>query len=419
MALLALALCTAGCERQQDAAKRRSGSDAPSSLSPAATRVTRVGLERLAEGEDEVLRGKRIGLIVHAASVTLDGRHAIDVFEDLGLDVVRLFSPEHGLSGRAAAGEAVESGLDPASGLEVISLHGSDRRPPPDKLADLDILVFDLQGAGVRFYTYVSTMIYCLEAAGESGLEFVVLDRPNPLGGERIEGPVSAPRAAVPESIVNVAPGPLVHGLTMGEMARYVSTGMRSPPLLHVVPMAGWERSMVWADTGRPWVAPSPNLRSAEAAMAYPGTALLETTNVSEGRGTSDPFLVLGAPWLDPTAIDLSLPGVVLRPIAFTPTASPAAPAPEYVDEECAGWRVEITDTAAVEPYRLGVALTRDLMRQPGFEWRRGGEALTWLLGTDRVLADLLAGKTVDEIVAVDAADHERWRQQRLAYLLY
>jgi beta-glucosidase-like glycosyl hydrolase/uncharacterized protein YbbC (DUF1343 family) len=267
--------------------------------------VVEAGLDRVAAGEDFGLGGKRLGLIVHAASIAADGRHAIDVLHDAELDVVRLFTPEHGLQSRAAAGEHVESGEDPVSGLPVVSLYGDNRKPKKKDLKGLDALVFDLQGAGVRFYTYVSTMILCLESAAERGLEFVVLDRPNPLGGERVEGPVSAPRDVVPESFVNMAPGPLVHGLTLGEMARYVNQRLKKPARLTVVPMKGWERSMTWADTGRTWVPPSPNLRSPDAAIAYSGIALLEASVVSAGRGTVEPFLYFGAPWLRPSELQV------------------------------------------------------------------------------------------------------------------
>ena len=237
----------------------------------------------------------------------------------------------------------------------------------------------------MRFYTYVSTLILALGAAAENDLDFVVLDRPNPLGGERIEGPVSAPRDAVPESFVNMAPGPLVHGLTLGEMARYVNAELETPARLTVVPMEGWRRDMTWADTGRRWIPPSPNLRSAAAAIAYPGVALLEATNVNEGRGTTAPFLLLGAPWVRPEQIRITVPGFALDSARFTPTASPAAPAPKHRDQPCAGLRVRVTDANAAQPYRLGVELLAGLSRQPGFEWRQEGAALTRLLGTPRV----------------------------------
>ncbi len=381
--------------------------------------VIEVGLDRVAAGEDHGLRGKRLGLIVHAASVSSDGRHAIDVLRDSKLDVVRLLTPEHGLRSRAAAGEHVSSGRDPVSGLPVVSLYGSHRKPRPPDLEGLDVLVFDLQGAGVRFYTYVSTLILSLEAAAEAGLELVVLDRPNPLGGERIEGPMSAPRDVVPESFVNMAPGPLVHGLTLGEMARFVNQGLEKPARLSVVPMKGWKRSMTWTDTGLAWVPPSPNLRSPDAALAYPGIALLEGTNVSEGRGTATPFLIFGAPWLRSPKLQVSGPGFELEPILFTPSASPAAPDPKYLDQECHGMMVRVTDPATAQPYRLGVTLLAALSSRTGFEWKRDGAALTWLLGTSRLLDDLRRGKTVEQILDADRADHEAWRRVRKPALLY
>lgn len=370
----------------------------------------KVGLERIGTAK---LEGKRLGLIVHAASVTADGRHAIDVFRDRGLNVTRLFSPEHGLRGQADAGEKVETGRDDISGLPVLSLYGDHRKPRYEDVKDLDALVFDLQDAGVRFYTYVSTLILAFESAAEAGIDFVVLDRPNPLGGERIEGPVSAPRNLVPSSFLNLAPGPLVHGMTMGEMATFLNSRLDPPARLTVVPMEGWNRRMTWTDTLRPWVPPSPNLRSAEAALAYPGTALLEATNVSEGRGTQSPFLLFGAPWLDPAAVTVSVPGFRLEPTRFTPQAS------KYPDQECQGLKVRVVDPTIAEPYRFGVSLLATLSRHPGFEWRDNGAALTRLVGNPRLLEDLKAGKTVEEILAADAADHDAWRRDRRPALIY
>jgi uncharacterized protein YbbC (DUF1343 family) len=227
----------------------------------------------------------------------------------------------------------------------------------------------------------------------------------------------------VPESFVNLAPGPLVHGLTTGEMARYVNVRLAKPARLTVLPMDGWTREMAWADTGRAWVPPSPNLRTADAALVYPGTALLEATNVSEGRGTSSPFLLLGAPWLtstDQQALrEIRVPGFRLSAASFTPRASPAAPSPKYLDQECNGLRVEVVDPSQAQPYRLGLELLRALASRPGFAWTRDGEALTWLLGTPRVVRDLRDGKTVDEILAADEDDHAAWRRERRAALLY
>jgi uncharacterized protein YbbC (DUF1343 family)/beta-glucosidase-like glycosyl hydrolase len=385
----------------------------------------RTGLDRIESGELELLRGKRVGLVAHAASVTASGWHALPVLRSRGVEVVRLFSPEHGFTGTAAAGARVADALEPASGLPIVSLHGERSRPSPQDLAGLDALVVDLQDAGVRFYTYASTLIECLEAAADADLELVVLDRPNPLGGERVEGPFAAPREEVGASMVNRAPGPLVHGLTLGEMARYVNARLARPARLTVVPLSGWRRAMTWRETGRTWVAPSPNLRSPEAAIAYPGVALLEATNVSEGRGSETPFLLFGAPWLDPAAMAamaamaIDVPGFALAPTSFTPRSSPAAPAPKHQDQEIPALLVEVTQPRAAEPYTLGVRLLRALAARPEFEWLRDGKALSWLVGTPRLLQALRRGDTVDEILATDAADLARWREERQGALLY
>lgn len=390
---------------------------------PAASKPLRptvqVGLEVLESGQGKPLRGKRVGLVVHAASVSADGRHSIDVLRALGLDVVRLFTPEHGLRSGAAAGEKVDSGMDAESGLPLVSLYGEKSEPTADDLRDLDALVFDLQDAGVRFYTYASTLLLCLEAAAEAGVELVVLDRPNPLGGERIEGPLSDAREVMPPSLVNRAPGPLVHGLTLGEMARYANASASRKAKLTVIGMRGWKRSMLWRDTGRPWVPPSPNLRSPEAALAYPGVCLLEATNASEGRGTEAPFLLLGAPWLKAEILaSISVPGFALEPARFTPAASPAAPNPKYRDRECQGVRVRVTDARAVRPYELGLRLLAALRRQPEFRWAREG-ALDWLLGTPRVREALERGDSVEAILGADQPGVNAFRRDRAAALLY
>lgn len=381
----------------------------------------RVGLERVEADGGRPLRGRKIGLVAHAASVTSDGRHAVDVLKSVGVEIVRLFAPEHGIRGSLAAGQPVPENQETEEGIPIVSLYGEKTQPSPDDLEGLDALVFDLQDAGVRFYTYESTMILCLQAAAKAGIEFVVLDRPNPLGGDRIEGPVSEPRDAVPASFVNLAPGPLVHGMTLGEMARYVNARLDPPAELTVVKMDGWERSMTWEDTGRPWVPPSPNLRSPEAALAYPGVAMLEATNVSEGRGTESPFLLLGAPWLRTHLVlaRVSVPGFELRATSFTPQVSAAATAPKFAEIPCAGVQVSVTDPHAARPYALGIALLQALRWQPEFEWRPSGAALTRLLGTRRVYEALRLSASADAILRADQGDQAAWRKERKKSLLY
>jgi uncharacterized protein YbbC (DUF1343 family) len=381
-----------------------------------------VGLERLEAEGGARLRGKRLGLLAHGASVTAGGRHAIDVLRDLGLDLRRLFGPEHGLRGRTAAGEKVGSGVDAETGLPVVSLYGEKTKPSSDDLGGLDTLVVDLQDAGVRFYTYASTILLCLEAATDAEVEVVVLDRPNPLGGERMEGPERDP--AMAPSLVSMAPGPLVHGLTVGELARLSARRPRRERAarLTVLPMTGWVRAMTWELTGRPWVSPSPNLRSPEAALAYPGTCLLEATNVSEGRGTEETFLLLGAPWVKAEALARAVdaPGFRLEPASFTPKASPAAPKPKHEGRTCAGVRVHVVDPGRARPYAFGLRLLSALRRlDANFAWSGNGAPLDALLGTRSVRAALERGDPVEAILAADAPAIERFGRERQAALLY
>ncbi|MCB1008017.1 MAG: DUF1343 domain-containing protein [Acidobacteria bacterium] len=408
----ALTIWSGGCgPRIEEASSARSGS---------ATAAVEVGLDRVAAGEVKELEGKKLGLIVHAASVTLDGRSAVAVFRERGLDLVRLYGPEHGRRSVAAAGEAVADEVDRESGLPVISLYpGGPDRPSAEDFAGLDAVVFDLQDAGVRFYTYAALMLRCLDAAAEGGVELVVLDRPNPLGGRRMSGPFRGPDGEVRPSLVNLLPGPLIHGLTMGEMARWANERKERPARLSVVPMRGWRREMTWADTGRTWVPPSPNLRSADAALAYPGIALLEASNVSEGRGTVAPFLRFGAPWIDPAAARIEAPGFRLTPARFTPEASPAAPEPKYLGEPCEGFEVEVVDRRAADPFGLGVATILALRADPRFEWRRGGEALDWLVGTTALRRKLESARSLEEVVALDGERRAEWRRDIAPLLLY
>ena len=383
--------------------------------------TVKVGLEQIEAEKGGPLKGKKIGLIAHAASVTADGRRAVDVLRVAGVDVEKLFAPEHGAQGKVAAGEKVGDAVDPIARVPIVSLYGEKTKPTPEDLKGIDALVFDLQDGGVRFYTYVSTMILALQAAADAGIEFVVLDRPNPLGGERVEGPESDARDSVPQSLVNSAPGPLVHGLTAGEMAQFVNATLAKPARLTVVPMKGWRRQMSWADTGRTWVSPSPNLRSAEAALVYPGTALVEGTNASEGRGTETPFLLIGAPWLKAEAVIPTLPssGVEFAATTFTPEASPAAPEPKHVGVPCSGIQITVKDATAVTPYKLGVGLLVALKGQAGFEWLRGGAAIDRLVGTKKLRAAIDRGDPVEAILAADLPAIEAFRKARQPSLLY
>jgi uncharacterized protein YbbC (DUF1343 family) len=405
-----------GADAPKDAPKK--GAAKPGAAAGAG--VVQAGLDVLDAENPPRLKGRKVGLVVNSASVTADARWAGDVLLKQGVEVVRLFVPEHGLQVKVPDGEEIADSKHQRTGLPIVSLYGKKKKPAPADLEGIDALVFDLQDAGVRFYTYASTLLGCLDAAADAGIELIVLDRPNPLGGDRIEGPMPD-RGAVPESFVNMAPGPLVHGLTLGEMARLVNASRPKPAKLTVVAMKGWARAMTWADTGRGWIPPSPSLRDPETAIAYPGVALLSATNVSEGRGTDTPFLLLGAPWAKGAdlAAAATAPGFTLEAASFTPKATEASPDPIHKDAECSGVRVHVADAKAAQPYTLGVALLHALRGQGGFEWRDGGAALDRLVGTRTLREALERGDAVEAIVQSDAKAIEAFRAERKPALLY
>jgi uncharacterized protein YbbC (DUF1343 family) len=265
-------------------------------------------------------------------------------------------------------------------------------------------------------------VIQCLEACASAGLPMIVLDRPNPIGGLRVEGPVSGPESDVPRSLVNTTPGPLVHGLTMAELTRLVNAGREKKATLSAVSLKGWKRAMTFSDTGLPWVNPSPNLRSAEACLAYPGTCLLEGTTVTEGRGTDAPFLKIGAPWLKAAELAgaVRVPGFACAPTTFTPRSSPATPAPKHLDTLCQGLLLTVTDAHRAEPYRLGVTLLIEMKkRHPEFAWLKDGSGFDRLVGTRSLRAAIDRGDSVDAIVAADERAIDQFRKSRASSLLY
>ena len=378
--------------------------------------VVRVEPERLAS-----LRGARVGLITNHTGRAIDGTSTLSVLRDeLSLDVVALFSPEHGFAGDAAAGDSVSS--DESGAIPVFSLYGDIRAPTREMLRMVDVLVFDIQDIGVRFYTYISTMKVSMDAAAEAGVGFVVLDRPNPLGGERVEGPVLDAEHA---SFVGIAPIALVHGMSVGELAHMLKPDELE---LDVVRVRGWRREDSWEATGLPWIAPSPNIRSPRAALAYPALGLIEGINVSEGRGIEETFERIGAPWIDAARLserlsELDLGGVSFRPVEFVPRAIAAAPRPKYRDERCFGVELVVTSPREFDAVRAGVEVIAAIraLHPDDFEWIQndGRFWLDRLLGTDRPRIAIDRGDAPEAIFERERAAIEAFVEARSGHLLY
>ncbi|MBW3552505.1 MAG: DUF1343 domain-containing protein [Gemmatimonadetes bacterium] len=383
------------------------------------------GLEVLLRDSLHLVRGRRVGLITnHTGIIPATGDPAgvastIDVLHRApGVDLVALYSPEHGLQGRAEAGEKVASGRDPATGLPIHSLYTTERKPTPEMLAGVDVLLFDIQDIGARYFTYVWTMALAMDAAGRAGLPFIVLDRPNPVGGHLVHGNVLDPAFS---TFVGLYPVPMRHGLTAGELARMLvgEHGIRVD--LSVVPLQGWRRHQWFDDTGLPWVAPSPNMPSLASATHYPGTCLFEGTNLSVGRGTPAAFQHIGAPWLDADLLarslnDRALPGVRFEAVTFTPEAPGDG---KFPGETVAGLRFVATDRDRYDPTVAAIAALIEIRRAHPDTLRWNVAHFDRLAGTDRVRLAIVGGAGLDEIVGSWPAQVERFERRRAAYLLY
>lgn len=350
----------------------------------------RTGLDLLVEGRFAPLKGRSVGLVCNHTAVDRRMRHAADLIHGAkGVRLAALFGPEHGVRGDIQYMTAVGDERDPGTGVAVHSLYGSRRgslRPAAGALRGIDLLVFDIQDIGSRYYTYQATMLFCMEAAAEARISFLVLDRPNPIGGIAVEGPALRPGY---ESFCGVHDVAVRHGMTVGELAGLYREERRLAVDLDVIPCSGWKRRMFQRDTGLPWIFPSPNMPTPETALVYPGMCLLEGTNLSEGRGTTRPFELFGAPWLDAAGLarDLSaerLPGVLFRPAGFVPTWD------KHAGKRCRGVEIVVVDREAFLPFRTGIACVAAARKQDPrrFRWRRKPYEFV----TDVPAFDLLCG---------------------------
>ena len=381
----------------------------------------RTGSQVLYEEGFARLSGKRVGLIAHGASVVDDNRLADLLHADPDVQLVALFAPEHGLFGLADAGEPVGDELDPATEVPVYSLYGSTRSPTPQSLQGLDVLLYDLQDVGARFYTYISTMGLAMEAANQAGVQFMVMDRPNPLGGDTRQG---ATLAAGLESFIGKYRIPSAYGLTAGELAQMIVGDSLLPGVagldLTVVPMTGWNRTDRWQDLDLEWIPPSPNLRSADAALLYPGTVLFEATSLSEGRGTSTPFRLIGAEWINGLQLAAGLQALELPGVTFD----------EAIFELDDGIRregvlIEVEEPHLVSGFEVGLRVLAAVLEQAEETGRTFQQVVDRpkvfdrLAGTPDVRIGLEAGQSVAEILAAVEADHGLFANKVEPYLLY
>ena len=404
--------------------------------------MLQIGLDVLLEHRLGLLAGKRVGLVTNPTGVDRALVSTVERFRaHPEIRLVALFGPEHGVRGNAQAGEFVAYYQDEHFGLPVFSLYGQALTPPaqpladidatmrefdtqaagktvpPEMLRDIDVLVFDLQDVGTRVYTYVATMAYAMQAAAAAGIPFIVLDRPNPINGVTMEGPMlEYPRHS---SFIGLYPIPLRHGMTAGELARLFNTNfLKHPASLTIIPMAGWRRAHWFDDTGLPWVLPSPNMPTLATATVYPGQVMLEGTNLSEGRGTTKPFEQFGAPWIDGYVLAralnaLALPGVVFREAWFTPTFS------KFAGERCGGCQLHISDRSAYRSVATTLSILQAVKELPRSEFDFHADYFDKVMGTVSVRETSDRGESLHGLAATWTHDLAEFASQRGRFLMY
>jgi uncharacterized protein YbbC (DUF1343 family) len=386
--------------------------------------TVQTGLARLISDGAPVLRGRRLGLICNPTAVDAELRHAIDLVGARFM-LTALFGPEHGVRGDAQDMIGVDAGRDAATGLPVHSLYGhtvASLSPTREMLDAIDVLVFDIQDIGSRYYTFVWTMVLAMRACAAAGKAFVVLDRPNPIAGVQVEGPAIQPGH---DSFVGLVSCATRHGMTAGEIARWRHAVENLDLELAVITMRGWSRDMWFEHTGLPWVMPSPNMPTVDTALVYPGMCLVEGTELSEGRGTTRPFELVGAPQLDGARLarDLDamrLPGVRFRPVVYTPTFH------KHAGKPCGGVQLHVTAADEFRPVRTGVAFLAACRAQGAVPWRERAyefvdriPAIDLLAGGPWLREGIDAGASLDELSARWPRDEGAFRDERAPYLLY
>ncbi len=382
------------------------------------------GADVLVADSLHLLKGKRVGLVTNRTAVCADGRHLIEHLAGRkGFQLRKIFTPEHGFSGTFSAGERVGE-RERIMGIPVVSLYGTQRAPRREDLYELDILVFDMQDVGVRFYTYASTMLLCLQAAADNAVEFLVCDRPNPLAFLGARGPMLDPEL---KSFIGMMPVPILHGMTLGELAQ-MAVGdkwldFRRAPKLTVVRMRGWSRDMTFSETGLRWIPPSPNIPRVETMLVYPATCYFEGTNISEGRGTDYPFALIGAPFLSADSIatrfrNYDVPGVTVMPVSFVPKQRTGAMHPKFEGQICRGVSISITNRGAYDPMRLALSLMTTFFHFSSVRITRT-KHFDYLVGEKYLAEKLQSAGAIDVILARWKRAAVRFHERSRKYYLY
>ncbi len=400
------------------------------------------GVEVFLEKHLDLVKGKRLGLITNPTGIDSNYKSIIDLFyKNQEINLVALYGPEHGVRGNAQAGEYVSFYIDEKYNIPVFSLYGQSMKPdagmlknideymrsfdttkigkiPENSMVEsLDVLVFDIQDVGTRIYTYIATMAYCMQVSAENSIDFIVLDRPNPINGTDLEGPV----LEYPEysSFVGLYPVPVRHGMTVGELAAFFNDNfLKKKVNLTVIPMQGWERQMWYDDTFLPWAIPSPNMPTLNTATVYPGQVFLEGTNISEGRGTTKPFEIFGAPWIDGYELTkklnkLNLPGLKFREAWFTPYFS------KYRGEQCGGAQIHVIDRRRYRSFESSLSIIKTIMDMYPTRFKFHNEYLDKIMGTSKVREALEKGADVKEIIKSYEKELNKFSELRKPYLLY
>ncbi len=372
------------------------------------------------------LVGKRIGVICHQTTVLSNGVHLVDTLLKNGIDVRMLFSPEHGIRGNLPAGLKYESNIDEKTQLPVYSLYWKNLKPTPEMLQNIDIIIFDLQDVGARFYTYSITMAHAMQAAAHNGKKFIVLDRPNPINGIEVEGTILDMSF---KSGVGILPIPIRHGLTVGEMAMMIVGEKWFDNItnldLQVIPMEGWKREMYYDETQLTWIKPSPNLISVSTAIVYPGTCLIEGTNVSEGRGTSKPFEYIGAPWIDGNKLakklnSLKLKGVVFEPIKFMPKQdSISSLNMKFENLVCSGVYIKVSNRKVFKSILTGMNIIRMIYTMYPDKFLFNDNLFDRLAGNSRIRESILTNEPFRVILNAEEKKIKHFQQNSSKYLIY